>query len=150
MRRDFRYRVGQEALVVREPAAVYEADPETATSWSTTQEIGLQSYSIRIPAPSGLVECARCRTRFTAAGPTGYAEEVEICDMCLLEAAPELGMVIALVAVVRAFGTVAPSDHEDYREALAEIGAFARVYEKFAARSGPPRVFRVPSLDSES
>ncbi|MCP3962861.1 MAG: hypothetical protein GY719_33905 [bacterium] len=144
-----RYVDDQQALVVREPAAVYQAEAEPAPSWPAQHELEHVSYSIRIPEPPGPVTCGHCRAHFIAAGPTGYAEDRLICDMCLLEGAPELGMVIALVAVVRAFGTVQPSNHEDYRDALAEIGAFARIYERFAAKSGPPRVFRVPTFDPE-
>ena len=144
-----RYVDDQQALVVREPAAVYRTEAEPAPSWPAQHEVEHVSYSIRIPEPAGPVACAHCHSRFTAAGPTGYAEDRVICDMCLLEGAPELGMVIALVAVVRAFGAVQPADHEDYRNALSEIGAFARIYERFAAKSGPPRVFRVPTFGLE-
>ena len=142
-------RAPRHALVVREPAAVYDARSERVAEWPWGEAVEPGSYSIRIPQPAGPANCAACRARFPAAGPTGYAEDLLICDMCLLENAPELGMVIALVAVVRAFGTVRPTDHEDYHEALAEIGAFARIYERFAAKSGPPRVFKVPSFDPE-
>ena len=99
-------RATRHALVVREPAAVYDARSERVADWPWEEAVELGSYSIRIPQPAGPANCAACRARFPAAGPTGYAEDLLICDMCLLENAPELGMVIALVAVVRAFGTV--------------------------------------------
>ena len=133
--------------VVREPAAVYEVEAEPAAGWPWDDALEHKRYSIRIPEPEGPARCARCRARFSAAGPTGHAEDLPICDMCLLEGSAELGMVLALAAVVRAFGTVLPESHDDYREALAELGAFARIYERFAAKSGPPRVFRIPSFD---
>ncbi len=133
--------------MVREPAAVYEVEAEPAAGWPWEDALEKVPYSIRIPEPAGPARCARCRVRFSAAGPTGFAEDNPICDMCLLEGSAELGMVMALVAVVRAFGTVRPSDQEDYREALAELGAFARIYERFAAKSGPARVFRIPSFE---
>lgn len=137
----------REVPVVCEPAAVYEVEAEPAAGWPWEDALEQVSYSIRIPEPSGPARCGRCRVRFSAAGPTGFAEDLPICDMCLLEGSAELGMVMALVAVVRAFGTVKPSDHQDYREALAELGAFARIYERFAAKSGPARVFRIPSFE---
>ncbi|MEM7356225.1 MAG: hypothetical protein AAF657_35750, partial [Acidobacteriota bacterium] len=105
-------------------------------------------YSIRIPEPGGPAHCALCQASFSAAGPTGFAANRPICDMCLLEGSAGLGMVLALVAVVRAFATVQPTRREDYRSALAELGAFARIYERFAVKAGPPRVFRVPSFDA--
>ena len=135
------------ALVVREPAAVYDVEAEPAVSWPWEDELEHAAYSIRIPEPAGPAKCARCQVRFSAAGPTGYAEDQPICDMCLLEGCSELGMVMALAAVVRAFGAVPPSSRQDYRDALNELGAFARIYERFAAKSGPPRVFRIPSFE---
>ena len=136
----------QPVPVVREPAAVYEVEAEPAAEWPWGEELENVMYSIRLPQPAGSALCARCRVRFSAAGPTGYAEDSPICDMCLLEGAPELGMVMALVAVVRAFGGVRPSSHGDYREALNELGAFCRIYERFAAKAGPARVFRLPGF----
>ncbi len=142
-------RENQRVPVVREPAAVYdvEAEPAVEQLWDDNLEDVL--YSIRIPRPAGSARCVRCRVRFSAAGPTGYAEDLPICDMCLLEGSQQLGMVMALVAVVRAFGTVRPSNHGDYQDALGELGAFARIYERFAAKSGPPRVFRIPGFSAE-
>ena len=136
------------AMLVCEPAAVYDVEAEPGVRWPGESELETVDYSIRMPQPAGPVRCAGCRARFSAAGPTGFAEDRAICDMCLLEGSSELGMVLALVAVVRAFGIVQPTDREDYRDALRELGAFARIYERVAARSGPPRVFRVPSFES--
>ena len=34
-------------------------------------------------------------------------------------------------------------------DALNELGAFCRIYEQFAAKAGPPRIFRVPGLAGE-
>ncbi len=135
--------------VVREPAAVYQVEPETAAGWPWSETLENVIYSIRVPQPAGEMRCPRCRVSFSAAGPTGFAEDVPICDMCLLEGSQELGMVMALVAVVRAFGIVQPASYEDYQQALAELGAFSRIYERFAAKSGPPRIFRIPGFTSE-
>ncbi len=142
-------RENQRAPVVREPAAVYDAEAEPAAGRPWNDELEDVLYSIRIPRPAGSARCARCRVRFSAAGPTGYVEDSPICDMCLLEGSQELGMAMALVAVVRAFGTVRSSSHGDYQEALGELGAFARIYERFAAKSGPPRMFRIPGFSAE-
>ncbi len=136
------------AAVVREPAAVYDVEAEPAACWPWENGLEHAGYSIRVPEPAGATRCDRCKSRFSAMGPTGYAEDRPICDMCLLEGSSELGMVLALVAVVRAFGAVEPTDREDYRDALKELGAFARIYERVAAKSGPARIFRIPGLKS--
>jgi hypothetical protein len=102
--------------------------------------LGEVLYSIRVPEPSGEVECGSCRTRFLAAGPTGYADDDPICDLCLLVASEDLGMVLALVAVVRAFAAPPYEKSRHYWAALAEVGSFGRIYERVAARSGPPRL----------
>ncbi len=97
-------------------------------------------YSIRLPEHPGETECARCGEPFPAAGPTGHANEEPICDLCLLECEEALGMVLALAAVVRAFAVSRSESAEEHWEALEELGAFARVYELVASRSGPPRL----------
>lgn len=102
--------------------------------------LGEVLYSIRIPEVAGETECASCGAHFFAAGPTGHADEDPICDLCMLVASEGLGMALALVAVVRAFAAPPYERSEDYWEALAEVGAFGRIYERVAARSGPPRL----------
>ncbi len=102
--------------------------------------LGEVLYSIRVPEVPGEIECGSCGTRFLAAGPTGHADEDPICDLCLLVASEGLGMVLGLVAVVRAFAAPPYEKSEDYWDALAEVGAFGRIYERVAARSGPPRL----------
>ena len=143
-------RENQRVPVVCEPAAAYEVETEPTVAWPWGEALENVQFSIRIPQAAGTARCARCRVRFSATGPTGYAEGLPICDMCLLEGSQELGMVMALVAVVRAFGAVQPAGRGDYREALNELGAFARIYEKFAAKAGPPRIFRIPGFTAES
>ena len=141
-------RENERVPIIREPAAVYEVEAEPVAGWPWAELEDVQ-YSIRLPQPPGMVRCARCRVRFSAIGPTGHAEDSPICDMCLLEGSQELGMVLALVAVVRAFGAVQPASHSDYGEALNELGAFARIYESFAIKSGPARIFRIPGFTME-
>ena len=104
-------------------------------------------YSIRLPENAGPVECARCDKRFHAAGPTGHANEWPICDDCLLACEEELGMVLALAAATRAYGSLRFGSAREHWEALEKIGSFAHTYEQFAmSRSGPARVFR-PDFD---
>ena len=97
-------------------------------------------YSIRVADNPGTL-CAACGKQETGAGPVGYRDDDPICDLCLLEGSHELGMVIAVVAVVRAYASVKDAPLEERQEALQELGAFARVYETFAAKSWPARTF---------
>ncbi len=96
-------------------------------------------YSIRIATNAG-APCPLCGAA-TGSGPVGYLGDQAICDLCLLEGSNDLGMVLALVAVVRAYGSVEQASSDEQRDALNELGAFARIYERFAAKSGPMRWF---------
>lgn len=127
------------------PAAVLASQAERQPIGR--EEVGLEEvvYSIRLPSPPQRISCHQCRRRFRAAGPTGHANGEPICDHCFLGATEELGMVLALISVVRLFaGTSYPSNAE-YWESLALVGAFSRIYERTAIRSGPPRIFQ-PSI----
>jgi len=122
-------------------------------------------YSIRIPATLATVVCPHCRKEFPAGGPTGFAEDEAICDRCLLKADQQLGMVLALIGIVRRFATSCPLDTEDMRkpisqvlggddpglrEALGWVGAFAYVYHCFASQHGPARDFAVEEPPANS
>ncbi len=96
-----------------------------------------RGYSSRLAETTEAI-CALCEHP-TGAGPVGHFDDQPICDLCLLEGSHELAMVLALVAVVRAYGSVEVASDAERREALDELGAFARVYEHFAAKSGSPR-----------
>jgi len=141
-----------EALSGSLPAAA-ELDPASLLPACREHRLATASldlYSIRIPASPGRVTCPRCRRRFLAAGPTGFADEETICDPCLLEADHQLGMVLALVAISRAFGASELETDQDYWEAISELGAFARIYERFAARHGPARSFTAPDPPADA
>jgi hypothetical protein len=97
-------------------------------------------YSIRLPEVPGETLCGGCGTPFLATGPTGHADDEPICDLCLLGASEALGMVLGLVAVVRSFAITEHQTRNHYSAALAEVGSFSRIYERVAARSGPPRL----------
>lgn len=102
-------------------------------------------YSIRVATDPGS-PCRLCAAE-TGSGPVGYREEEPVCDLCLLENSPELGMLLAVAAVTRACGSVEIASAADRRDALNELGAFARIYERIAARSGPARLF-LPQLSA--
>ena len=119
-----------------------ETDPRPlpeALSRSTETEAPL--YSIRVAENSGCL-CVACSKQETGAGPVGYIDDDPVCDLCLLEGNHELGMVLAVISVVRAYASVKGSP-EEWQSALEELGAFARVYDRFAAKSGPARLIRI-------
>ncbi len=100
-----------------------------------------ERYSIRIAEHPG-TPCVVCGEA-TGSGPVGYRDEDPICDRDLLEGCNRLGMVMALVAVSRVSAVAMAAHPEDAEHALREVGAFARLYERFAAQSGPLRMFRL-------
>lgn len=100
-------------------------------------------YSIRMPLSPRQTHCPHCRRSFRVAGPTGYEESGPICDVCLFERAEDLGLLLALASAVRAFASYRTDDGEIYSQALDELGSVARLYERLAARCGPPRPFRI-------
>lgn len=103
---------------------------------------GTHFYSIRVADDPGS-PCATCK-RPTGHGPVGYRGDVPVCDVCLLEASTPLGLTLALVAVARAFAIGSPSVRLDASIALAELGAFARIFERVASTWGPARSFVEP------
>ena len=113
------------------------ADPSGADSSGVAPPAFDPLYSIRLATDPG-TPCHLCAAE-TGSGPVGYRDEEPLCDLCLFEEAPELGMVLALVAVVRAYASIRPASADEHREALNELGFFARMYELFAAKSGPMR-----------
>lgn len=95
-------------------------------------------FNIRLAAKPG-TPCAVCHLP-TGAGPVAHRGHEAICDLCLLNDCTELGLVLALIAMTRAYATT----QGDELEALQELDAFARIYERIAAKSGPPRMIRFP------
>ena len=106
-------------------------------------------FSIRIPEVREPVSCGRCGTFFEVGGPTGFEAELAICDPCLLDGAPLLGVLLALAALTRSFGAFRSEEAEEQRLALMDYGAFARIYEHIAAKEGPARPFFLQGIPSE-
>jgi|GEM_PF-6694023 len=96
-------------------------------------------YSVRIPDRPEVVVCSHCGGLAMAAGPTGFFASLAICDACLLEGAPQLGMLLVLAAVTRMFGQLESPRSEQAMAAMLELASFARIYERFAARHAPAR-----------
>ncbi len=93
-------------------------------------------FSIRVAEQPG--ECTLCAEP-TGTGPVGYYDDRPVCDLCLLDCCVELGLVLALVTVVRGYGAVEADSHTEHSEDLAKLGFFARIYEQLAAMSAPAR-----------
>ena len=106
------------------------------------------TYSIRFSTGPN-VPCA-CGRNQVGSGPVGYRDEQAICDLCMVEQCTELGLVLALIAVVRAFAVVDRDRRESWLGALAELDTFARVYELVAAKTAPLRIFRIPDTPLRS
>ena len=112
------------------------ADPPTAGPRPAPEArlIPPPQYSIRLAASKAT--CTLCAAA-TGTGPVGYRDAEPVCDRCLLEQCESLGMVLALVAVTRAY---AETDPAEARESLVELGGFARIFEYVAATWGPARL----------
>ena len=104
-------------------------------------KVAAGGYSIRVATSPG-TPCAECHAP-TGAGPIGCLDDAAVCDRCLIEGCPELGMVLALIAVTRAYATIELQEADERQEALEELGTFAHLYERFAAKAGPHRKFRI-------
>ncbi len=113
-----------------------------------TTPAGEPTYSIRVAA-AGPAACAACGHQVAGGAPLGLRGEDPLCDPCLLEASPQLGVMLALVAVARAFAVACRKARGQDPEALGELGVFARIYERIAAKAGPMREFRIPGFTAE-
>ncbi|MEM6797495.1 MAG: hypothetical protein AAF725_26240, partial [Acidobacteriota bacterium] len=72
-------------------------------------------------------------------GPTGFQDERPLCDLCMLHREGQLGMVLALIAVTRSYGSASPASVSQERADTSELMAFARIYEAFASSFAPFR-----------
>ncbi len=102
-------------------------------------------YTIQA-APGREISCTACERRFPGFGLIGCHDDAPVCDRCLFDGDAGLGMALALIAVTRTYATIVGTNPEQQLEPLQELGAFAVVYERFAIRNGPPRLFPVPDV----
>lgn len=134
-----------DAPMMRETSAVCQRAPGPPKAERSIDE----KTCVRIPSTGAPLICSRCDVDVSAGGPTGYRGNDPICDACLLETAPELGMMLVLTAMARLFGDAGPAggdgngngngNDDGERIHLEELGAFARVYARYAAERGPTR-----------
>ena len=102
-------------------------------------ELATSPFVIRLPDGAWDAVCPLCGEEFPARGPTGFRGPEPVCDHCMLIEEPQLGMVLALVAVARMHAAEWPASHREELALQAELLAFARIYDRFASRVGPPR-----------
>ena len=121
-----------------------EADPVPLPEpLSRTAKPDEPLYSIRVAENPGTL-CAACGNQETGAGPVGYRDDEPVCDLCLLQASTDLGLMLATTAVVRAYAETGGTAEEP--QALNELGVFARIYHRIASKSWPARIFRLPGF----
>ncbi len=123
-----------------------EADPRPLPEGlSRPPKIDEPLYSIRVADSPGTL-CAACGKQETGAGPVGYLDDEQICDLCLLEGSTDLGLAMAMIAVARAYASIGVGTSKEHQGALEELGAFARIYHRIASKSWPARIFRIPGF----
>lgn len=87
-------------------------------------------YSIRRNGSPGL-QCAMCKKKPTWDGPVGYMGSRPICDICLLIGCPDLGLLLALGILARAFAADSAGASAAERAASLDLLAiFALVFDR--------------------
>ncbi len=104
-------------------------------------------YSIRLVEDPGTL-CADCGKQETGCGPVGFRDDDPVCDLCLLEGTTDLGLMMAMTAVSRAYAETGGTAEEP--GALHELGVFARIYHQVASKSWPLRIFRIPGFTTKN
>lgn len=96
---------------------------------------GLMEYSI-VFVDSDAGECARCGVE-TGKGAVGWCAEVGrgVCDACLIEVSPHLGMVLNVALIFREVGGIEPGG--DPIELVVQVLTLARIYEEAASKAWP-------------
>lgn len=81
--------------------------------------------------------CAMCKEKSTWDGPVGYKGSRPICDICLLVGCPDLGLLLALGILARAFA--ADSEDASAAERAASLDLLAIFALVFDRKSSWPR-----------
>lgn len=95
-------------------------------------------YSIVFVVDSEAGPCTRCGAD-TGKGPVGWshARDQAVCDACLIEVSPHLGMVLNMALIFREVGGIEPDG--DPIELVYQVLTLARIYEGAAAKVWPAR-----------
>ncbi len=90
----------------------------------------MSEYSIRHNHAPGS-RCAGCEEKLTADGPVGYIGSLPICDICLLVGCPDLGLLLALGILARAFAADSEGASAAERATSLDLLAiFALVFDR--------------------
>ncbi len=83
-------------------------------------------------------ECARCGAH-TGNGPVGWSAQADraVCDTCLIEVDPHLGMVLNVALIFRQVGAIEPDG--DPTELIYQVLTLARIYESACSKIWPAR-----------
>ena len=91
------------------------------------------NYSIEINRSPGRL-CANCRAHSSAEGPVGHRDGAPICDVCLLVGDQDLGLLLALGILVRAYAAdVEQSSERSQTEGLRLLALFAMLFDRQAS-----------------
>ena len=91
------------------------------------------NYSIEINRSPGR-PCANCRAHNSAEGPVGHQDGDPICDVCLLVGDQDLGLLLALGILVRAYAAdVEQSSERSQTEGLRLLSLFAMLFDRQAS-----------------
>ncbi len=87
---------------------------------------------------SGAGACAVCGAE-TGSGVIGWSaqEDRPLCDACLIEVSPHLGMALNVVLIFREVGQIEPDG--DPIELVYQVLTLARIYESAAVKVWPAR-----------
>ena len=100
---------------------------------------GPTGYSIRIAVLPG-TPCKFCGTT-SGAGAVGHFFDDPICDRCCATHCLDLGMVLALIDVMRCHAILKAENSEAARARQGKVDTFLQIFETMVSHWGPPRVF---------
>ncbi len=82
--------------------------------------------------------CVRCGSE-VGSGPARWSAQAQrpVCDACLIEVSPHLGMVLNVALIFRQVGRIEPG--EDQLELIYQVLMLARIYESAASKIWPAR-----------
>ncbi len=97
----------------------------------------MDAYSI-IFIESDAGACARCGAE-AGNGPVGWSTEADrvVCDTCLIEVSPHLGMMLNVALILRQVGAIGAGGNPT--ELIYQVLMLARIYESASSKVWPSR-----------
>ncbi len=96
-------------------------------------------YSIRF-MPEDVGPCFRCKADEIGRGPVGFYINRPICDFCLLNGQPDLGMLLVHAHFARELARLRRLHRDVSGEALEFLSTWARIYDLASQPKWPPRL----------